>query len=171
MLFNSMTFGIFLPIVFILYWICPSKYRWACLLLVSYYFYMGWNAKYALLILATTFVSYACALLVEKSEKRRQKKVWMIAGCGVIFGILFLFKYFNFFMENLNAILSKFFVPTNDFALKLILPVGISFYTFQTASYILDAYQGRIQAERHFGYYAAFVSFFPQLVAGPIERA
>lgn len=171
MLFNSITFAIFLPIAFIGYWVCPSKYRWIFILSVSYYFYMGWNAKYVLLIFATTLVSYACGLLVEKGESRRQKKAWMIAGCGAIFCVLFLFKYFNFFMESLNAILSRFFVQTNDFALKLILPVGISFYTFQTASYIMDVYQGKIHAERHFGYYAAFVSFFPQLVAGPIERA
>lgn len=171
MLFNSITFAVFLPIVFILYWLCPSKYRWALLLITSYYFYMGWNVKYVLLIFATTLVSYACGVLVEKSESHRKKKVWVIVGCAVIFGILFLFKYFNFFMENLNAILSRFFIQTNEFTLKLILPVGISFYTFQTVSYIIDVYHGEIPAEKHFGYYAAFVSFFPQLVAGPIERA
>lgn len=145
--------------------------RWVLLLISSYYFYMSWNVKYVVLILFTTVVSYATALLLEKTgdiKKRRRLLVWTLVAC---LGVLFVFKYFNFFSTSFAEILSAF-TPTqvHPLTLKLLLPVGISFYTFQTLSYVIDVYRGDIEAERHFGYYATFVSFFPQLVAGPIER-
>jgi D-alanyl-lipoteichoic acid acyltransferase DltB (MBOAT superfamily) len=171
MLFNSIAFAIFLPVVFILYWILPVKNRWMLLLAASYYFYMGWNAKYVVLIFTATFISYFCAILMEKASSIRVKRICMLSSAIVILGILFLFKYYNFFLDNLSILARKFSITMNPYTLKLILPVGISFYTFQTLSYVIDVYKGKIRAEKHLGYYAAFVSFFPQLVAGPIERA
>ena len=165
MLFNSLSYAIFLPLVFIIYWLLPNKYRWVLLLIASYYFYMSWNAKYVFLIFITTFASYLCAILIEKN--REHKKLILTITLLVCLGILFVFKYFNFFFESINYLLGN---KLHSISLNLLLPVGISFYTFQTLSYCIDVYRGNIKAEKHFGYYATFVSFFPQLVAGPIER-
>lgn len=165
MLFNSLSYAIFLPLVFIIYWLLPNKYRWILLLIASYYFYMSWNAKYVFLIFITTFTSYLCAILIEKN--REHKKLILTITLIVCLGILFVFKYFNFFFESINYLLGN---KLHSISLNLLLPVGISFYTFQTLSYCIDVYRGNIKAEKHFGYYATFVSFFPQLVAGPIER-
>lgn len=165
MLFNSLSYAIFLPLVFIIYWLLPNKYRWVLLLIASYYFYMSWNAKYVFLIFITTFTSYLCAILIEKN--REHKKLILTITLLVCLGILFVFKYFNFFFESINYLLGN---KLHSISLNLLLPVGISFYTFQTLSYCIDVYRGNIKAEKHFGYYATFVSFFPQLVAGPIER-
>lgn len=170
MLFNSFAFAIFLPIVFILYWLLPHKFRWILMLVSSYYFYMSWNAKYVFLILFTTIVSYGAAILLENAQSKKRKKLILVATAIACLGVLFFFKYFNFVSESVAAVLGMFAIPMNPVLLKLLLPVGISFYTFQTLSYVIDVYKGDIAAERHFGYYAAFVSFFPQLVAGPIER-
>lgn len=165
-----MAFAFFLPIVFIIYWSLPHKFRWVLLLAASYYFYMSWNAKYVFLILFTTIISYAAAVLMERSEHRRQKK-WILAGTAILcLGVLFFFKYYNFVSESVANLLRLFAIPLRPLTVKLLLPVGISFYTFQTLSYVIDVYRGDVRAERHFGHYAAFISFFPQLVAGPIER-
>lgn len=170
MLFNSFAFAIFLPIIFILYWLLPHKMRWVIMLAASYYFYMSWNAKYVFLILFTTIISYFAAILLE-NEKNNKKKRWILVGTAIVcLGILFFFKYFNFVSESVTAILKVFAIQTNPILLNLLLPVGISFYTFQTLSYVIDVYRGDVKAEHHFGYYAVFISFFPQLVAGPIER-
>lgn len=169
-LFNSIEFGIFFPIVFIVYWLLPQKHRWLFILISSYYFYMSWNAKYVFLILFTTVVSYLSALLIERVSSRNVRK-YILTGCIVLcMGVLFFFKYFNFFSESVSWTLARLSIPVQPLTLKLMLPVGISFYTFQTMSYVIDVYRGQEAAEHHFGQYAAFVSFFPQLVAGPIER-
>ncbi len=170
MLFNSLHFAIFLPIVFIIYWILPNKYRWPLLLAASYYFYMSWNIKYVFLILFTTGVSYFAAIALEKTESPQQKKAILLSSIAACLGVLFIFKYFNFFFESLSNLLGIISIPLHPITLKLLLPVGISFYTFQSLSYVVDVYRGEIVAEHHFGIYATFVSFFPQLVAGPIER-
>lgn len=168
MLFNSMAFAIFLPIVFFLYWALPHRYRAALLLMASYYFYMSWNAKYVVFILFTTVVTYLCAVCTEKW--RSHKKLFLCISLAACLGILFLFKYFNFFMNTLARLASRIAIPLSPLTLALLLPVGISFYTFQTLSYVIDVYRGDVQAEKNFFTYAAFISFFPQLVAGPIER-
>ncbi len=168
MLFNSLAFAIFLPIVFGLYWALPHRLRWAVLLLSSCYFYMSWNAKYIILILFTTIVSYISAILMERFSLKR--KVLLLLTLSVSLGILFIFKYFNFVSESFSQICRLLSIPIHSVTLKLILPVGISFYTFQTLSYVIDVYKGKVKAEHHFGKYAAFITFFPQLVAGPIER-
>ena len=168
MLFNSLAFAIFLPIVFFLYWALPSKYRSFFLLIVSYYFYMSWNVKYVVLILFTTVLSYGCARLLEKHPAHKKLFLWLtVAAC---MSVLFFFKYYNFFDLTIVRILQKCAIPVQAHTLTLLLPVGISFYTFQTLSYVIDVYRGEVEAERNFFTYAAFISFFPQLVAGPIER-
>ncbi len=171
MLFNSFSYAVFLPIVFALYWIIPHKFRWALLLTASYYFYMNWNPKYVGLILFTTVISYASAIMMEKKPDRRYRKGILISAGVLCLGVLFFFKYFNFISESIADTAGLFSLKMNPVTLDLLLPVGISFYTFQTLSYVIDVYRGDIQAEHHFGKYATFVSFFPQLVAGPIERS
>lgn len=166
MLFNSFAYAVFLPCVFLLYWTLPDKCRWVLLLVSSYYFYMRWNAKYALLIAGTTLVSYLCALFIEKTDRVLWKKALVFLAVSVSLAVLYVFKYFNFSMD----LLARFF-PVSPARLNFLLPVGISFYTFQTLSYVIDVYKGGGKTERHLGVYAAFVAFFPQLVAGPIERA
>ena len=166
MVFNSFGFLIFFPIFFLLYKVLPLKVRWVMMLALSYFFYMSWQADLIYLILFTTLVSYVCARMIEKNADRPGlRKFYMITAVTVSLLVLFFFKYFNFLSNTVTAIFGL-----SEFTLDLILPVGISFYTFQTLSYVIDVYRGTLPAERHFGYYALYVSFFPQLVAGPIER-
>ena len=170
MLLNSFQFVLFFLIFFILYWGLPHKFRWILLLVASYYFYMSWNAKYVFLILFTTVASYSAAILLEREDSKKKQKLILVGTVILCLGVLFFFKYFNFVSESVTAALSLFTIQLSPLTLNLLLPVGISFYTFQTLSYVIDVYKGDVKAEHHFGYYAAFVSFFPQLVAGPIER-
>ena len=170
MLFNSLEFAIFLPMVFALYWALPHKFRWMLLLGASYWFYMSWKPVYAVLILFTTVVSYLAGLGLEKQKSPKKKKLILALACIASLGMLLFFKYFNFLSTSVSSVFGAFGLPANPLLLKVLLPVGISFYTFQTLSYVIDIYKGGARAERHFGIYATFVSFFPQLVAGPIER-
>lgn len=170
MLFNSWQYAVFLPIVFALYWLLPHRYRWVLLLAASYYFYMSWNAKYVFLILFTTAASYAAALFMERTDEPRRRKTILALTLAACLGVLGVFKYFNFFFDSLTDLFSIFSLKLQPVTLNLLLPVGISFYTFQTLSYVIDVYRGKVKAEHHFGIYATFISFFPQLVAGPIER-
>lgn len=173
MLFNSLEFLVFFPIVVALYFIMPRKWRYIWLLIASYYFYMCWNVKYVLLLFFSTFVTYMSGVLIERvSESNKQLCKWVVAGSFVInLAILFSYKYLDFLIEILNGILGfygiGFALPEPD----LLLPVGISFYTFQALSYTVDVYRGDVKAEKNLLKYALFVSFFPQLVAGPIERS
>ncbi len=168
--FNSWQFLIFLPIVVLLYWILPKKFRWVMLLLASYIFYMCWNPWLIFLILFTTIVSYVSGILMNKYDSKKVKKACLIITIASCLGVLFFFKYFLFAVNSIINLINLGGKNVAEFSLNLILPVGISFYTFQTLSYVIDVYRGKIKAERHFGYYALFVTFFPQLVAGPIER-
>jgi D-alanyl-lipoteichoic acid acyltransferase DltB (MBOAT superfamily) len=170
MVFNSLEFLVFLPIVLILYRLLPVKFRWVMLLVASYYFYISWQPDLLYLILFTTAVSYISGIIIERSSKKAIKRLFLVITIVASLSVLVFFKYFNFLAENLSSLLGVFGVETGDLTLDLILPVGISFYTFQTLSYVIDVYRGSIPAERHFGYYALYVSYFPQLVAGPIER-
>ena len=167
--FNSLHFLVFLPIVLCGYWLLPFRARWAWLLAASYYFYMSWNAELFFLILTTTVVSYLASIGIEKNP--RFKKPLLILTLVVCLGILVYFKYTGFLMNSFYGLWNYFTGETRVFTLDILLPVGISFYTFQTLSYVIDVYRGEFPAERHFGYYALFVSYFPQLVAGPIESA
>lgn len=171
MLFNSLEFVIFFPLVVCIYFLIPQKCRWLFLLIASYIFYMGWNAAYALLLLISTFVTYATSLLIDRTPKQKMKKLWLTLSIVLNLGILFTFKYFNFFSDTLYALFDMLHWSYNPITYSLVLPVGISFFTFQALGYSIDVYRGDIPVQRHFGKYALFVSFFPQLVAGPIERS
>lgn len=169
--FNSIHYLFFLPIVFILHWLVPQKLKWIVLLIASYYFYMSWNVKYVFLILFTTMVTYLSGILMDRcSDKKRRKAILSISIVACL-SVLVVFKYLNFIFNTIESFMAVFFIKLHPMTVKLLLPVGISFYTFQTLSYVIDVYRGDIKAEHHFGYYATFISFFPQLVAGPIERS
>ena len=171
MLFNSFSFFLFLPIVLVLYMITPKKYRWALLLVASYYFYMSWNATYALLIAFSTLITYASGIYIHKAESQKRKKLIVAISFITNLAILFFYKYFNFFSETITQVFDVIGMNIEAPILDLLLPVGISFYTFQALSYTMDVYRNEIEPERHIGIYALFVSYFPQLVAGPIERS
>lgn len=179
MLFNSVQYLIFYPIVFFVYFLWPKRTRYIWLLVASYYFYMCWNAKYALLMLLSTVVTYAAARGMERAERvcagprqaAKAKKGLLAVSLVINLGILFLFKYLNFAIENLNRLGRLLHLTGSLPASGWLLPVGISFYTFQALGYLIDVYRGQTPAERDFCKYALFVSFFPQLVAGPIERS
>ncbi len=172
MLFNSVNFAIFLPIVFILYWLLNNKsLHWQNLLLfaVSYFFYACWDWRFMFLLMFSTLLDYFTGLKIEQGGNR--KKFWFWLSIIVNLGFLCVFKYYNFFAESFATAISLVGFTANPLLLKVILPVGISFYTFHGLSYVIDIYYSRIQAEKSFVDYAVFVSFFPLLVAGPIERA
>lgn len=173
MLFNSISFAIFLPIVFSLYWLLNKNLKWQnlLLLLASYYFYACWDWRFMFLLMFSTFLDYYTGLKIEESKQDSHRKFWLWLSVGINLGFLGFFKYYNFFADNFAELLRGFGLQVNPWTLKVILPVGISFYTFHGLSYVLDIYFKRIKAERNFVEYAVFVSFFPLLVAGPIERA
>ncbi len=171
MVFNSFEFLVFLPIVVLLYFLLPQKLRWIMLLFASYYFYLSWNVELIFLIVFTTVISYGCAIIIKKSKKKGVRKLCFLLTLIASLGVLFFYKYFDFLANSFLDVFALFGGGESEsFTLGLLLPVGISFYTFQTLSYVIDVYRGDIEPEYHFGYYALFVSFFPQLVAGPIER-
>jgi alginate O-acetyltransferase complex protein AlgI len=171
MLFNSIQFLIFFPIVVILWFQLPQKWRNIFLLLASYYFYMCWKTEYLVLILLSTGVDYFAALKIQKSARMKKKKALLYLSLLINLGLLFGFKYFNFFSESMESFFKhiNIFYETPHF--QVLLPVGISFYTFQTLSYTIDVYRSKTHAEKNFIDFALYVSFFPQLVAGPIERS
>lgn len=171
MLFNSLEFILFFPIVVAAYFALNPKYRWILLLLASYYFYMCWSYKYIILIMLSTFIDYFSGIFIHKSEKKKVKTIFLLASLTTNLGLLFFFKYFNFFGDSLNYVFDKINIFYNVPSYDYLLPVGISFYTFQTLSYTIDIFNGKQKPEYHFGRFALFVSFFPQLVAGPIERS
>lgn len=169
MLFNSLKFLVFFPAVFYLYWLLPQRFRKYFLLASSYYFYMCWKPEFIVLVLLSTVVDYFCALGMERFPKR--KNMLLTISLTMNLGLLFFFKYFNFFGESLTAVCRAVSIPFSSPVLDIILPVGISFYTFQTLSYTIDVYKGKLNPEHDFVLFALFVSYFPQLVAGPIEKA
>lgn len=179
MLFNSLDFLVFLPVVAVLYFIIPRKARYLWLLAASYFFYMCWNAKYALLMLFSTAVTWLSGLGIDFfgrrqwTDQRKQIAKKLAVGFSFALNLLVLafFKYSNFVMENVQSLFSLLGISLNAPKFDILLPVGISFYTFQALSYTMDIYRGEIYAEKNFLRYALFVSFFPQLVAGPIERS
>lgn len=171
MLFNSLDFLIFFPIVVLIYFIIPRKIRYIWLLVASYYFYMCWNTKYALLIGISTLITYTSGLIIGKCQKGWSKKLVVALSFVSNLGILVFYKYFDFILENINVVLGKCNMQLVSNPFDIILPVGISFYTFQALSYTVDVYRKEVEPEKNPLKYALFVSFFPQLVAGPIERS
>jgi alginate O-acetyltransferase complex protein AlgI len=171
MLFNSFEFLVFFPVVAALYFACPHRFRWVLLLAASYVFYMWWRVEYILLIVASTALDYTAALRIQHAETERTRKQWLCVSLAGNLGLLFFFKYFNFFNDSIRATFEALDMEYAIPAATVLLPVGISFYTFQTLSYTIEVYLGNKTAERHIGKFALYVAFFPQLVAGPIERA
>ena len=174
MLFNSIAFLLFFPIVCVLYFCIPAKkirVRNTLLLAASYYFYMNWEPAYALLLLTSTVVTYITALGISRFEEKRKKKLFLVSSLVLNLAILFLFKYYNFLSSNIETVLQASGIGIDIPEFGLLLPVGISFYTFQALGYSIDVYRGTTKVEHDFATYALFVSFFPQLVAGPIERS
>lgn len=171
MVFNSFAFLVFFVLVIAIYFVLPRKGRAVWLLITSYIFYMGWNAKYVVFLLLSTISTYLTALAIEK-WRNQDKRVKGVLGTCVIFnlGILFLFKYLDFALESMTKLFGIVMQPPG-FVAGLILPLGISFYTFQVIGYMVDVYRGQVQAERNVLYYALYVSYFPRLVQGPIERS
>lgn len=166
MSFNSVQFLLFFILIVLLFYIIKREWRVYLLLAASYYFYMQWNIKYSLLILTVTVFSYGIALGIKHFPER--KRLFLGVGCIACLGILFVFKYFNFVVYNINELLRH---ANAISALNVLLPVGISFYTFQAIGYMIDVHRGTVEAEKNLWKYALFVCFFPQLVAGPIERS
>jgi alginate O-acetyltransferase complex protein AlgI len=167
MLFNSISFIIFFIIVTTTYFLLPHKYRWSFLLIASCYFYMSLIPIYILILFLTITVDYYAAIKIEQGK---HKKFWLVGSLISTILILFVFKYYNFFGTNFNYIASVIGWNYSINFLKIVLPIGLSFHTFQSMSYVIEVYYGRFKAEKHYGIYALYVMFYPQLVAGPIER-
>jgi D-alanyl-lipoteichoic acid acyltransferase DltB (MBOAT superfamily) len=174
MLFNSLNFAIFLPIVFILYWFATKgnlRLQNILLLVASYFFYACWDWRFLFLLIFSTLLDYFTGIKIHEAVSRKNKIIWLWLSIGINLGFLGVFKYYNFFADSFAHALSLLGLQANFVTLQVILPVGISFYTFHGLSYVLDIYYKRIKPERNFIDYSVFVSFFPLLVAGPIERA
>ena len=171
MLFNSVSFAIFIIIVFLLYYLVPHKYRWCFLLIASYVFYINLHIGYGLLLLATTVLTYVLSLNLEKAGTAKAKKICLLSGILPLVLILLFYKMAGPALDRLNVLIDAGRLTMQPITVKILLPAGVSFYFFQSIGYLIDVYRGKIRAERHFGYYALFVSFFPQLLAGPIGRA
>ncbi|MBP5280902.1 MAG: MBOAT family protein [Lachnospiraceae bacterium] len=172
MLFNSFSFLLFFPAVIILFFLMPKKLRACWLLLASYFFYGCWNVQYLLLLFLATVSSYGAALLMgDDLENRKKRRFFLVSAIVVNLGLLGYFKYFNFLLETAHKVISKLGGKGSFQAWDILLPMGISFFVFQAIGYVIDVYRGKVKAEKNFLTYALFISFFPQLVAGPIERA
>ena len=174
MLFNSLDFAVFLPIVFILYWFVTNKnlkLQNLLIVIASYVFYGWWDWRFLSLIFFSTIVDYSVGLGLNKTSSKRKRKLLLLTSITINIGFLGFFKYYNFFLDNFIAAFSLFGKEISANSLNIILPVGISFYTFQTLSYTIDVYKKKLEPTSNFIAFSAFVSFFPQLVAGPIERA
>ncbi|VBB44610.1 Membrane bound O-acyl transferase MBOAT family protein [uncultured Paludibacter sp.] len=174
MLFNSIQFAVFFPVVFLLYWFATGKkYKIQNILLLisSYYFYGCWNWHFLFLLIFSTGLDYFTGLMMADASNKRKKQIWFWLSVCVNLGFLGVFKYYNFFIDSFADLLATFGLKAHFSTLQVILPVGISFYTFHGLSYVIDIYNNRIKPERNFINYSVFVCFFPLLVAGPIERA
>jgi D-alanyl-lipoteichoic acid acyltransferase DltB (MBOAT superfamily) len=174
MLFNSLNFAIFLPIVFFLYWFATKgnlKLQNILLLVSSYFFYACWDWRFLFLLVFSTFLDYFTGIKMSDAKNQKSKKFWFWLSISINLCFLGVFKYYNFFAESFASALDDIGLHVDPWTLKVILPVGISFYTFHGLSYVIDIYKDRIKAEKNFIDYSVFVSFFPLLVAGPIERA
>ncbi|MEL6614651.1 MAG: MBOAT family O-acyltransferase, partial [Bacteroidota bacterium] len=171
MLFNSLAFAVFFPLAVLGYFLTPQRGRWAWLLAASYIFYAWWRVDYLLLIAFSTLVDYGAALGMGRQNERRKRLPFLLLSLTSNLGLLFVFKYYGFFADSVAAVLGMAGRDVTFSGLDILLPVGISFYTFQTLAYTIDVFRGRQEPERHLGIFALYVSFFPQLVAGPIERS
>lgn len=171
MLFQSFDFLVLFPLVAVLYFILPVRQRWWWVLLVSYGFYVFWNPWYLLLLIGSTLTDFYTALQIERAKNQQKKKYWLAFSLSINLGLLATFKYYDFFAEQLAWLIRWQNPEFTPYLLEVLLPIGISFYTFQTIGYTVDVYRGQQIPVRKLGHFANYVSFFPQLIAGPIERA
>jgi alginate O-acetyltransferase complex protein AlgI len=171
MLVNSFSFVVFFVIAAAVYFALSHRTRWIALLCASYYFYLSFKPEYLLLILLSTIVNYICGIRMGRIEAKPKRKAILIGNLIFNMGVLFLFKYFNFFNDSVRALFERYHLFYGVPALKFLLPLGISFYTFKNMSYAIEVYRGTLSPENHLGRFALYVSFFPQILAGPIERA
>lgn len=170
MLFNSLTFLVFFVVVTGLYFLLPHRFRWFLLLAASCFFYMFFKPVYIFILFGTIIIDYYAGIKLEEIQDQKKKKFFLILSLIANIGVLVVFKYFNFINENISQVLVHVGVQNPIPFLKILLPIGLSFHTFQAMSYTIEVYRGNQKAERHFGIYALYVMFYPQLVAGPIER-
>ena len=170
MLFNSIAFLVFFPVVIAIFYLIPHRFRKYHLLSASYIFYMFWRIEYIVLILISTLVDYFAARFMEKADTKKSRIKWLLVSICTNLGLLFLFKYFNFFIDSTSVMMRLIGIEVQMPTLSVLLPVGISFYTFQTMSYSIEVFKGKKKAENNIVTFALYVAFFPQLVAGPIER-
>ena len=166
MVFSSLSFAVFFSILFVLYWRIPKKYQWLLLLVASYYFYFSWKPIYGVLVIFTTIIAYFAAIQIEKYPQSK-RNILLIAS-GLVLGQLFVFKYFSLFSLTTDSLLSIFNISLRLPQFQLLLPLGISFFTFQTLGYVIDVYRRKSKAEYNFGIMALYVSFFPSIASGPI---
>lgn len=170
MTFNTFTFYLFFSAIVIVNYLLPRRWRWVWLLISSYVFYSLSDVKYSAVLLTCTGISYLAGRMIAKTEDNKLKKTWILVGVILNVGILILFRYMNFFFDSINTATAAAGLQWTFRGIELLYPIGISFYTFQVISYLLDVYSGKVEAEKNFGHYALYVSFFPQLLIGPIER-
>jgi alginate O-acetyltransferase complex protein AlgI len=170
MLFNSFEFLIFFPVVTILFFLLPHKFRWLLLLGASCFFYMFFKPEYILILFFTIIVDYYAGILIENAKAPGRRRQFLIMSLVANIGVLAIFKYYNFINDNITGVASLFGFTNHIPYLKMLLPIGLSFHTFQAMSYTIEVYRGNHKAEKHLGIYALYVMFYPQLVAGPIER-
>ncbi|MFT6923811.1 MAG: alginate O-acetyltransferase complex protein AlgI [Crocinitomicaceae bacterium] len=171
MLFTSLEYIFFLPMIAVLYYVLSHRVRWILLLGASYFFYAFWRFDFLILVVLSTLIDYIAGLQMAKHAEKRDRKKWLYLSLFINLGLLFVFKYLGFFNEEVRHLFQLFDLSYSVPEFDILLPIGISFYTFQTLSYTLDIYRSGKAPERHLGYFALYVSFFPQLIAGPIERA
>ncbi|HTB32157.1 MAG TPA: MBOAT family O-acyltransferase [Bacteroidia bacterium] len=170
MLFNSFQFLVFFPVVTLIYFLLPHKWRWIHLLIASCIFYLAFIPVYIFILFFTIIIDYVAGRLIEKAEGKKRKRFLTLSIVANV-GVLCVFKYYNFFIGNIDSLLQHLHITTYSIPLlNIILPIGLSFHTFQAMSYTIEVYRGKQQAEKHIGIYALYVMFYPQLVAGPIER-
>jgi alginate O-acetyltransferase complex protein AlgI len=167
MLFDSIQFAVFFPLVCGLFWALPQRWRWLLLLVSSYYFYMCWRPEYALVLVLITAIDFSVGLGLARATGPNARQAILLASLAANLGILFFFKYYNFAARSLNGLAGNELLPV----LAIVLPIGLSFHTFQSMAYTIDVYRRKVAPERDWGTFANFIVFFPQLVAGPIERA
>lgn len=170
MLFNSLEFALFFPIVTILFFMLPHKFRWLLLLLASCFFYMFFKPIYILILILTIVIDYYAGIWIGRTEDKRKRKRLLLLSIIANVGVLVVFKYYNFLIDNINVVMNTLHSTGKIPMLNIILPIGLSFHTFQAMSYTIEVYRGNQKPEKHFGIYALYVMFYPQLVAGPIER-
>src|SRR5580692_7486298 len=170
MLFNSLEFAIFFPVVTILFFLLPHRFRWMLLLAASCFFYMFFKPIYILILLFTIVIDYFAGIWIAREPDKRKKRFLLMMSIAANVGVLAVFKYYNFIAININQVLDSVHRTGHIPLLSILLPIGLSFHTFQAMSYTIEIYRGHQKPERHFGIYALYVMFYPQLVAGPIER-